>query len=53
MFGTGDGKFMVGVVSRIYMIFLKVATVVSEWNQVWIEAVAGETMASVSPSTAS
>ena len=53
MFGTGYGNFMVGVVGRIQMIFLEVAKGVSQWHQVWIEAVAGGTMSLVSPATVS
>ena len=42
---------MMGVVSRIQMISLKVDKGFSEWNQGWTEAVADGTMASVSPAT--
>ena len=42
---------MMGVVSRTQMIFLKVDKGFSEWYQGWTEAVAGGTMASVSPAT--
>ena len=44
---------MVGVVGRIQMVFMEVAKGVLEWHQIWIEAVAGGTMALVSPTTAS
>ena len=49
LFVTGYGKFMVGVVGRIQMLFLEVAKGVLQWNQEWAASVAGGTMASFPP----
>ena len=44
---------MVGLLGRIQIFFLEVAKGFLEWHQLWKEAVAGGTMASVYPATAS
>ena len=51
IFVMGYVKFMMRVVSRIQMLFLGVAKGVSQWHQIWTEAVAGSTIATVSPAT--
>ena len=49
----GYGKIMVGLVSRLQMLFIEVAKGVSEWYKGQKEAVTGGTMALVYPSTVS